>query len=147
MTFNRVVIVFSVLSLSACTSSKQQAEISQTAAAPAANEAYRMLAVKKYQDHISYIFNSGKSAVVCAKQIESTRLNPFPRLDFFVYDIANQELLFEDSVQSGKVVWSGENKIKVTLVPEVMVGNEPEKDTRTGYEYDVRMRKRIAIEP
>ena len=142
MSFNSVAIIFSLFFLFACSSSKKQAEISQATHSPVEDEPYRALAVQKYLDHITYLFNSDKSAVVCAKQIESSRLNPFPRLDFFIYDIANRKLIFEDSVQSGKVTWSGENRIKVSLVPGVMPKNES-VNTNIGYEYDIMSRRRI----
>ncbi len=80
--------------------------------------------------------------VLIKTQIKNRQGSPFATVRFFVYDLVKDEVVFEDAVARGTVVWQTESQLKVSSVPGIIRG---EKNAGVqGYIYDVVKRERVA---
>ncbi len=106
-------------------------------------ENYKKLAVDKYKDNITYQINLTHLYVLCHKQSRSTSRNPFPQVQFFVYDLKNEKVLFEDSLVNGSVKWLNDYQIQVSTIPGIVTGEEEADKKLMGYIYDVKLQRKL----
>ena len=85
---------------------------------------YKKLAVDKYTDNITYQINLTHLYVLCHKQSRPTSQNPFPPLQFFVYDLKNEKVLFEDSLAKASIKWLNDYQIQVSTILGIVTGDE-----------------------
>jgi len=104
---------------------------------------YRKLAVDKYKDNITYRVNLTHSYVLCHKQSRPTSLNPFPPVQFFVYDLKQERVLFEDSLANGSLKWLNDFQIQVSTIPGIVTGDEEADKNLLGYIYDVKLQRKL----
>lgn len=104
---------------------------------------YKKLAVDKYEDNITYRVNLTHSYVLCYQQSRPTSLNPFPPVQFFVYDIKNERVLFEDSLANGSIKWLNNYQIQVSMIPGIVTGDEVADQKLPGYIYDVKLQRKL----
>ena len=108
-------------------------------------EQYQSIAVAKYQGNVQYLFNQNRSQVICFKFSKPTGLKPHPELDFFIYDLNKENILFEDSLMNARVSWINNSQVQVEFIPEII--SEDENQAKSGYIYDVNMMQKLPIEP
>ena len=104
---------------------------------------FRELAVAKYVDNITYRVNLTHSYVLCYKQSRPTSSNPFPPVQFFVYDLWNERVLFEDSLAKGSIKWLNDYQIQVSTIPGIVTGDEEADKKLLGYIYDVKLQRKL----
>ncbi|MFC1481418.1 hypothetical protein ACFL6E_04125 [Candidatus Neomarinimicrobiota bacterium] len=104
---------------------------------------YTKLAIAKYHDNISYQVNSAHSYVLCYKQSRPTNQNPFPPLQFFVYDLENDKVQFEDSLVNGSVYWLNDYQLQVSKIPGIVTHDEEANRQLMGYIYDVLHQRKL----
>jgi hypothetical protein len=104
------------LLISACASApKNSANLPQEKKTEqSTSEKYKALAISKYETDIEYVFNESKTVVVCAQSQKRTIEKPRHSLKFFVYDVAKDRVIFEESLADGEVVWKNDHEIKIT---------------------------------
>ena len=103
----------------------------------------RKHSLEKYGIAFSIIYNSDKSYSIVVKQEKSTAKNPNPILQFFVYEMGKDKIIFEDSVPAGRIKWKSNNQIEVTVTPE-MVSTEDNVNLY-GYIYNVDIRTKTGL--
>ena len=106
---------------------------------------YQSIAVAKYQGNIQYLFNQNRSQVICLQSSKPTGLKPHPALDFFIYDISKEGILFEDSLINAKVSWISNSQVQVEFIPEII--SEDEAPLKSGYIFDVNIMKKTPLNP
>ena len=106
---------------------------------------YEVLARQKYGAGVEYVFNSSKTAILCVKKSKPTQLYPQQQVSFFVYDITDRRILFEDEIPNGSVGWKDEYSALVEVVPGTEKGEE-NSPRRHGYLFDLRTRKTRDLE-
>ena len=104
---------------------------------------YKELAVDKYTDNITYRRNLTHIYVLCYKQSRPTIQDPFPPLQFFVYDLKNEKVLFEDSLAKGSIKWLNDYQIQVSTIPGIVTGDEEADKKLMGYIYDVKLQRKL----
>jgi hypothetical protein len=109
-----------------------------------ASESYKTLAISKYQVDIEYIFNDIKTLVVCARSQKLTNEKPQHSLKFFVYDVGNDKVLFEESLADGEVVWKNDHQI---LVTRRMGTAQKDGSNISTYVFDLMTQKKIPEDP
>ena len=99
------------------------------------------IALEKYQDHFNFLQNKDTLYVICFRQDSETALNPTPPLRFFVFDVKNKKIIFEDNLPNGSVKWIDKYKIGVKTIPGIIRKDEilPEYT----YVYDVLLKKKL----
>jgi hypothetical protein len=95
----------------------------------------KKLSVEKFgaSFHISY--NNKKSFALVVKQEKSAAINPNPVLQFFIYEMEKDKIIFEESVPAGKIKWKTNNQIEVIVTPETISTEDNNK--LYGYIYNV----------
>ena len=104
---------------------------------------YKKLAVDKYTDNITYRRNLTHIYVICYKQSRPTSQNPFPPLQFFVYDLKNEKILFEDSLAKASIKWLNDYQIQVSTIPGIVTGDEEANKKLMGYIYDIKLQRKL----
>jgi hypothetical protein len=102
---------------------------------------YETIAAEKYGDNIEYIFNSPKTHVICLKRNKPSPQIPQNQISFFIYDLKNGEIIFEESSIDAEVRWKSEDQVEVRITPGIVSGEETAEDFI--YVYDVISRKKI----
>ena len=95
----------------------------------------KKLSLEKFGTSFRLIYNFDKSYSIVVKQEKSTAKNPNPLLQFFVYDMGKDKIIFEESFSGGKIKWKNNRQFEVTITPE-MISTEA-RNKLYGYIYDV----------
>ena len=125
-------LIVALLLLPACASS------SRPPASARAAENYKNLALAKYGEGVEFIFNESETHVLCLKQ-NKVKLSPaLPQdpLRFFVYDLQNEKIVYEDSIEDGSVNWISNSELQISIIPGIVSGDENPEDFT--YIYDVK---------
>ena len=104
---------------------------------------YKSIALKKYQKNIEYLFNSSDTYVICLTKNKPTPQMPQNQISFFVYDLANKEIILEDSLIDGEVSWKSDHDIQVKMTPGILTTDEEYNKQLTGYIFDVKEKKKL----
>lgn len=123
--------------LACCALAKKEANSGGSA------ENYKKLAVDKYKDNITYQINLTHLYVLCHKQSRPTSRNPYPPVQFFVYGLKNEKVLFEDSLANGSVKWLNDYQIQVSTIPGIITGDEEANKKLRGYIYDIKLQRKL----
>jgi hypothetical protein len=99
---------------------------------------YTSIAMDRYGNNVEFMPNMDSSFVLCVNRMESAG-QPIVTVRFFVYDIAQHRVLYEDSLEQAEVFWMNPSQVRVVSTPEVTSGDEA---PGAGYIYDVRSRER-----
>ena len=127
-------VSMAILMLISCGSSKRES------ARLTRNEAYKVVAVRKFKAPIRYIYNDTKSHVLCFNQAKASTRNPFPSLSFFIYDLKSEKVIYEETLDNGSVLWLNENRVQITVIPGVITSAHKKEDTI--YIYDLKTGQR-----
>ncbi|MCB0267048.1 MAG: hypothetical protein KDE52_05555 [Calditrichaeota bacterium] len=100
-----------------------------------------MIAADKYQNNVRYSLNDDSTYVICTSVTKSVQLKI---TRFFIFDIANDKVLFEDSVINGSVAWLNATQVQIYSQPGIVKGDESETAAPGSYIFDVVQQKRIA---
>jgi hypothetical protein len=128
-------ILITVL-INACCGSKESAKIQISGD-------YKKIAESKLGDNHKIIFNSDSTYLTAYKLNKNSDENILPALKFFVYDLSEEKILFEDNLPNGKVEWINDHQVKVSTTPGIVSGKEEKNKSLFGYTYDVNLKKKI----
>jgi hypothetical protein len=96
------------------------------------------LAEERYGSHVEYLYNESKSFVICFNRPKLPPGIPLQPLRFFVFDMENAAIVFQDSFESADINWLDNTRFAVRVIPGIISeGEDPD-----GYEFDVLTRKR-----
>ena len=130
--------------LTSCISSQPGAGVSsQEKKEPAVMTKYEMIAVEKFTDHIDYVFNETKTHVLCMKTNKATPKMPESTVTFFVYELQNEKIVFEESVADGSVHWITDRRLEIVQKTGTVSKNDPGR--RLVYLFDVDAGKKIEV--
>ncbi|MCH7827272.1 MAG: hypothetical protein IIC75_04755 [Bacteroidetes bacterium] len=106
---------------------------------------YLKKAEEKYSDNISYMFSSDSAFVICYKTEMQTTENSIPQSKFFIYDLNNDKIVFEDKGRSDKIEWIDNTKLRVLKRPGI-ISVDPKKNLKLlGYIYDLKNNKKLPL--
>ena len=129
-----------------CSSSEETSEKTETSQINKEKtvtiEKYAELAKDKFGDNFSIQMNSDKTFVLCSNVPKSIKDNEPTAVSYFIYDLKNEKIVFEESIPDGNVSWLNEHQIKVTIIPGI-VKRDDEGGSNTEYIYDVIQMKKI----
>ncbi len=136
MTYRLSAFLLLFIFLTFCSSSKPDS--TQNSASKTKLEKYKVAAKAKFKNNIKYSLNDDKSCVLCVK---TTKLSNHPgqfKLAFMLYDLKNDEIIYEASHPNAKVKWISTEQIQVFLTPGIVSGREGEEKSNSGYIYDTK---------
>lgn len=104
---------------------------------------YELIAKEKFSGDLLYIPNSNNTYMLCISNNKPTNENPFPNFSFFIYDLKNETIIYEDTYENGNVNWKNNEQIMIHTFPG-QVRND--NDQPVVYIYDLKKRKKYIDE-
>jgi hypothetical protein len=109
---------------------------------PEQEEKLKTIVQQKYQSDSEMFYNDDKSFALVVKQEKQSTKNPHPFLQFFIYELGENKIIFENSNERGTVRWKNNNQVEVIIVPGIIREGE---DNFYGYIYDARTKSKIDL--
>ena len=103
----------------------------------------KKLSIEKYGTTFQLMYNTEKSYSAVVKQEKVTSQNPNPGLQFFIFDMEEEKIVFEDNIAMGKINWENNDKIEVIVTPG-MISTEDNNKIH-GYIYNVKLKTKTDI--
>lgn len=116
--------------ISGCRSSLPKSELE--------TEPYRRVAVERFGPAAEFIFNEGRTHVICVRRTKPTTTHPQATLDFFVWEISTKVIIHEQHVPDGSVKWLDDVHLQVDMIPGIVQGNDSASSADHGYTFNVR---------
>lgn len=91
---------------------------------------FEQVAKKKYQTGFEVKHNSSKSYVLVLKETDG---NPYNHIDFFVFGVQENGVVYESSVDRGKVEWHSDMEIAILKIPGTIADGQSMEDYTTIY--------------
>jgi hypothetical protein len=112
-------LLITILVLNACSKSNQ----------PNSSVNYEDLARQKYgmAEDYTCIENASKKLVLCKHMISDPDIS-LKSWDYFVYEVENEKIIFENTVDKGNVKWYSETEIEISKTPGTMTSDETMQD-------------------
>lgn len=105
------------------------------------NPSYKEIAEKKFGKNVAYKFNDDRSFVLCEKVNSKSPPNPNRLKEFFVYDIINGVIIYEDKIAKAKIEWH--NKTQLLITKQRGYITSPDDTGKWTYVFDLRTKKKI----
>jgi len=102
---------------------------------------YQQVAEKKMGKNIDYGLNADKSYVMCKKMIPDRTLNPNQLIEFFIYDIQQEEIIYEDKIANAKISWHNNTQLLITKQKGYITN--PTDTGKSSYIFDLKSKKKI----
>lgn len=77
----------------------------------------KKISLEKYGTNFDILYNSDKSYSIVIKKEKASVQHPNPLLVFFLYNLASDKIVFEDTVAGGKIAWLNREQVEVSTVP------------------------------
>ena len=126
-------LLFSMLSFFGC-SPKNTGSSSVDAMAAA-----EKLAQEKIGGEFDCQTNESETYLLCKSRVDA--VNPQGAVIFFIYNLTDQQVVYEDKFPKGSVEWATDSRIKIQETPGLLKKDESLEDY--AYMYDVIQKTRI----
>ena len=106
---------------------------------------YSETASAKFGKQYTSIHNANKNYVICQKLLKSSS-KPIilPPLEFFIYDMDKDTIIFTDNLPNGNVKWLDQNEIEVRFRSGTIKRGEIQRNI-VGYNYHIKTGKKKII--
>lgn len=104
-------------------------------------EDYQQIAYKKYGEDAECHLNPNQSFVLCLKS--DAQLNPNQLIKFFVYDIQQQEIIYEGKIANARISWHNNTQLLV-LKQKGYITNPTDRGNWT-YVFDLLTKKKMRL--
>ncbi len=85
-------------------------------------EKLTLIATEKYEKNFTLEYNSNKDFALCIHKNKSNIPGP-ESINFFVYDLMNNKITYENNISKGSVSWQSEYEIKLEEIPGTIQKN------------------------
>lgn len=99
---------------------------------------YEKLAKTKYDGTIEYTASPDKQFVLV---VNKEKENSAGLINFFIYDLKQSLIVFEDKISFANVFWKNNSRLEVTIFPEMISTSQNKKGH--GYYFDTELMKKI----
>lgn len=96
-------------------------------------------AKEKFTKNYNITFNKNQTYAICLKRVKTSPPMPSPPLNFFIYDIKNEKIIYQSSLANGRVSWKNNEQVEIETIPGTVTGFEPPDAFKNIY--DVRQQK------
>jgi len=79
-----------------------------------AKKTYQQIALKKFGEKVECKLNPNKSYALCRKIIPTSVRNPNQLTEFFVYDIQQDKIIYEDKIANVKISWYNNTQLLIS---------------------------------
>lgn len=102
---------------------------------------YQQIAQEKFGEKVECKLNPDMSYALCKKVIPEPKLNPNQLIEFFVYDIKQEEIIFEDKMANAKISWH--NNTQLLIIRQKGYITNPTDTGKWSYVFDLKSKKKI----
>jgi hypothetical protein len=136
------ILIFSILVSFSCASSESSDTQEAGEISDNSKENLYLIARSRFENNFKLIYNHSKDFIIC-KKFNDEEISKNLLLDYFLYDLNSDEVIFEDKVPRGNIYWIDEHLVKVEEIPGIVKKgvNEPVP----AYTFDVLKRKKIKL--
>ena len=82
-------------------------------------ENVEILAKEKLGNGYLLVENESRTFMLCYK-IENKKSQPHSSIHYFVYDLNNKEIIFEEKLLDAEIKWVDDNNIEIRINPEII---------------------------
>ena len=118
MKYISVIYILFILSFIASCNNSRKVVIDKKASD---KTSYKEIAFYKYENDTLFTFSIEKSYILCQKAISKNNLNPNILNDFFVFDISNNKIIYEDKLSGAKINWYSDFELRITLQKGIQI--------------------------
>jgi hypothetical protein len=101
------------------------------------------IAKEKFGSKFSVVKNESETYAICSKTYESYQASLVKKESFFIFDLLNNEIIFEDDIANSNVYWESDNLITVSRIPGMIKREGNEKNKLKIYSYNVLEKRKI----
>ncbi|PID58703.1 MAG: hypothetical protein CR986_07525 [Ignavibacteriae bacterium] len=98
-------------------------------------------AKEKFGRNYKLIPNNTKDYYICKKESNLSPNEFINKIKFFIYSTTTKEIIFEDEIINGSLLWLNNNKIKVSRIPGMVKKNYDNDNIL--YYYDVIKKSKL----
>ena len=101
----------------------------------------RVVATEKFGRDYKIFNNKSATFAICLNEKNRLKAAEINRISYFIFDIKNSEIIFEDSLSNSNVGWENDNLVTVTRIPGMIKKNDESINRNKIYSFDVLSRK------
>lgn len=105
---------------------------------------YQQIALEKFVEKAEFKLNSNMSYTLCTKMITAPVLNPNQLIEFFVYDIQQGEIIYEDKIANAKISWHTNTQLMISRQKGYIVN--PADTGKASYIFDLQSKKKVTLD-
>jgi hypothetical protein len=105
---------------------------------------YLEIALEKFGEKVEYKLSPNKSYVLCKKMLPVPVLNPNQLIEFFVYDIQQDKIIYEDKIANVKISWHNNTQLVITRQKGYIT--TPTDTGKWTYIFDIQSKKKITLD-
>ena len=132
-----VIFILTIFSLNCCSSGTISSQKNNT-------PVYKSIAASEFGSNYKVIFNSDSTYLIVTSSSNKTTTGLNSPLNFFVFNLSENKIVFEENLPNGNIKWIDDRQIKVSTEPEIISGREDKN--LTDYTYDVILKRKISNE-
>jgi hypothetical protein len=102
---------------------------------------YQQVAEKKMGKNIDYRLNADKSCVLCEKIIAEPNLNPNQLVEFLVYNIEEEKIIYMEKIANVKISWHNNTQLLITKQKGYITN--PTDTGKSSYIFDLKSKKSL----
>jgi len=102
---------------------------------------YLKVAQEKFGEKNECILNPNKSYALCTKVIPTPVINPNQLIEFFVYDIQLDKIIYEDKIANVKISWYNNTQLLISKQNGYIT--HPTDTGKRAYVFDLHSKNKI----
>ena len=109
-----------------------------------AEKPFERIANEKFGQGVSFAPNPSGPLVLCYRARKPTSQAPQRTIDFLVYDVASDKIVYEESLPDGEVAWKDGRHLQITIRPGIIPGEDAQQQP-VSYLVDVLTHQRTPL--
>ncbi len=101
------------------------------------------VAKKKFNSKYKIIKNASETFAICLSESNRLKAAEINRLKYFIFDLKNSDIIYEDSLSNSNVGWENDSLVTVYRIPGMIKKNDDSGYQNRIYSYDVLLGKKL----
>lgn len=110
---------------------------------PDQKESFQQIAEKNFGKNVDYKLNPNKNYVLCEKATSDLLRDPNQLIEFFVYDIQKEKIIYRDKISNAKLSWY--NNTQLQIINQKGYTTNSEDNGKWIYIFDLKTKKRVTL--
>jgi len=105
---------------------------------------FNKIAREKFSGDTIIKFSSDNHYVLCQKKRDENNVNPNNLLEYFIFDLNINEIVFEEIIANASISWK--NNYQIIITRQLGIITSADDSGKSVYIYDLKAKKRIEID-